>query len=222
MDTIEIVSTGPQPLQNDRCKAILVLRLGAALNSVRAAQRWAIKDHNEGPAGEFDRFQAYLVAAAHLAEACKLFWTNQSCILELARLGDAEGDKVAKLISIADPKTGVQANLLKRVRDKATFHWDCAVFEKWASAQKDNVIWCRSSGDTAGELVMWASHEAVSEFIASLNVDQGKSIQETIEEQVGQVLDAMKHVIHVFESAVVGFLHQHGAKHETEAGSSSS
>ena len=86
MGSIEIVSTGPEPLQNDQSKAILVLRLGAALNSIRAAQRWTLRIKDDGPAGEFDRFQAYLVAAAYLAEACNLFWANQDCILELVVL----------------------------------------------------------------------------------------------------------------------------------------
>ena len=218
MGGIEIVTTGPELLQNDQCRAILVLRLGAALNSVCAAQRWTNKNQDEGPAGDFDRIQAFLVAAAHLAEACKLFRANQGCILELARKGKAEDDKITKLISIADPKTGVQANLLKRIRDKATFHWDSEVFEGWASAQKGKVVWLRSSGDTAGEYVMSASHEAVCDFTADFNADARKSVQDKIYEQVDDVLDAMTHVIHVFESAVVGFLDEHGAQHETEGG----
>lgn len=221
MGSIEIVSTGPEPLQNDQCKAILVLRLGAALNSIRAAQRWTIKNQDEGPAGEFDRFQAYLVAAAHLAEACKLFWANQGCILELARKGDVEENKASKLVSIADPKTGVQANLLKWIRDKETFHWDSNVFEGWASAQKGKVVWCRSSGETAGECVMSASYEALVDFTVGLGVDKNESETERINDQLRQVLEAMKHVIHVFESAVAGFVQQHDALHEVEAGDDS-
>jgi len=220
MGGIRIVSTGPEPLQNDQCRAILVLRLGAALNSVRAAQRWTIRNQDEGPAGEFDRFQAYLVAAAHLAEACKLFWANQGCILELAEKGDVEADNVAKLISIADPRAGVQANLLKWIRNKEAFHWDCEVFERWASAQKARVVWFRSSGDTAGELVMSASHQALVDFTVGLGADKHESVQDKIKEQLVHVLDAMKHVIHVFESAVAGFLQQHGAIPEVEGGNS--
>jgi len=163
-------------------------------------------------------FQTYLVAGAYLAEACKLFWANQGCILELARRGSAEEGKIADLIRIADPKTGVQANLLKRIRDKETFHWDSDIFERWASDQKDKVVWLRSSGDTSRECVMWASHEAVSDFTASLNKEKGKSLQERINDQVRQVLDVMKVVIHVFESAVHGFLKEHSASHEDDGG----
>src|SRR2546425_13286705 len=111
MENIEIVSTGPAPLQTDRCKAILVLRLGSALNSLRAAQRWTLKEHGDSPAGQMDTFQTYLVAGAYLAEACNLFWANQGCILELARRGRVEEGKIASLLTAADPGKGVQANL---------------------------------------------------------------------------------------------------------------
>ena len=217
MDSTEVVSTGPEPLQKDRCKAILVLRLGAALNPLRAVQRWTLKEHGDSPAGQMDMFQTYLVAGAYLAEACKLFWANRGCILELARKGSADEGKIASLLTVADPKTGVQASLLK-FRDKETFHWDPGVFEQWASAQKDKVVWQRCSGDTVAECVMWASHEAVSEFTASLNIEKGGSLQERINDQLLQVLDVMKVVIHIFESAVYGFLEEHGAKHEADGG----
>ena len=147
MGNVEILTTGPEPLQTDRCKAILVLRLGAALNSLRAAQRWTLKEHPDSPAGQMDMFQTYLVAGAYLAEACKLFWANQGCILELARRGSAEDCKVAHVIRDADPKTGVQANLLKCIRDKETFHWDPDIFQRWASAQKGKVVWQRCGGE---------------------------------------------------------------------------
>jgi hypothetical protein len=216
MESIEIVSTGPEPLQTNRCKAILVLRLGAALNSLRAAQRWTLKEHGDSPAGQMDMFQTYLVAGAYLAEACKLFWANQGCIVVLARKGSGDEGKIASLFTVADPKTGMQANLLKCIRDKETFHWDSDIFERWASAQKDKVVWQRCSGGTVGECVMWASHEAVSEFTASLNIEKGRSLQDRINDQLLQVLDAMKVVIHIFESAVYGFLEEHGATHGRE------
>ncbi len=221
MGGIEIVSTGAEPLEKDRCKAILVLRLGAALNTVRALQRWTHdKEHPQTLAGDRDLFQSYLIAGAYLAEACKLFWKNQSCILELARKGEAAEGTIAGMVSVADPDTGVQASLLKRIRDKATFHWDCEVFEGWASAQRGTVVWLRGIGDTDAQYVMWASHEAVSDFTADLNADKTKPVQDRINDQVRQVLDAMNHVTHVFESAVAGFLKEHGAKREVEEGDS--
>lgn len=211
----EIIKTGPEPLQTDRCKSILVLRLGAALNSLRATQRWTLTEHRSGPAGEFDRFQAYLTAGAYLAEACMLFWANQNCVLQLARKGGAEKDKITRLLTLAHPKTGVQATLLKFIRDKETFHWDCDIFEQWASRQNDQVVWRGSSGDTAGDSVMWASCEAISEYTASLNKEKGKSVEEKINDQVREVLEVMKVVIHVLEHAVVAFLEEHGATTES-------
>ncbi len=213
MEGVESVSTGPEPLQNDRCKAILVLRLGAALNSIRAAQRWADKKEHEGPAGELDRFQAYLVAVAYLAEAFSLFWEHQDCILELARNGEAEESKIAELISIAAPES-VQRKLLKSIRDQETFHWDSKIFREWATAQSGGIVWLRSSGDTAGECVVSASHAALVKFTA----DKGADNHESVDEQIVHVLEAMKCVIHVFQSAVNGFLLQHDAKHEIESG----
>ena len=135
--SLEIVTTGPEPLQNDQCKAVLVLRLGAALNSLRAAQRWTlmIKECGEGPAVQFDRFHAYVLASAYLAEACRLFWQNRIFIQELAKKGGADAREIAQLLKDADPATGLQKDLLKWVRDKVTFHWDCDVFEQWASKQ---------------------------------------------------------------------------------------
>src|SRR5947207_15999822 len=109
MTTLEIVSTGPEPLQTNRCKATLVLRLGAALNSLRATQRWTLKEHERGLVGDFDLFQTYLVAGAYLAEACKLFWSNQACILDLARKGDANEQRIRHLSALAHPEDGVQA-----------------------------------------------------------------------------------------------------------------
>jgi hypothetical protein len=215
MDGIQILTTGPEPLQTDQCKATLVLRLGAALNSLRAAQRWTLKEHGDGPAGQLDRFQAYIIAAAYLAEACKLFWQSQSCIVELARAGGAEQQQIDEFRKIADPTTGVQADLLKWIRDKVTFHWDCDVFEQWASNKKRTVTWFKTIGGTNRESVMWASHEAIVEFAAS-RTDQSRPLEERIKDQVSRVAEVSKQVANVFEDAVKGFLKGHGANQETE------
>jgi len=207
------VTTGPEALSGNLSTAVLVLRLGAAINSIRAVQRWTLqKSRAEGRVGDLDRFQAYIVAAAYFTEACKLFWRNRKLVLDLAQKGSADDKNVESLLLIADPEAKIQKDLLKWIRDREAFHWDCDVFERWADAQKSEIVWLQAEGDTRAGEVVWASYEAVCEFTAGLPHGSSQpDLRERIKEQVGAVADSAEVVCSVFECAVEGFLKLNGA-----------
>ncbi len=179
---------------------MLVLRLGAVLNALRAAHRWylAVKD-SPGPAGQSDRIHAFLFAVALLSEAGKLVSANQGSVCELARGAEVDEDLIQSMLRICDPKGQLQKTILKPIRDKKVFHWDPQPYWDWINGQRDErIILFRGQGPKRGETVAAASLEATT--------------SEPVRQAVPEVVKATKVLTNVLELALRHFLRGHGAQ----------
>src|SRR5439155_23017714 len=105
--------------------AVLLLRLGIAVNAIRAAQRFfhAFRDA-PGPAGERDRLWSFLIALGFLQEAIRTVLNrNFPRIKELAQAGGAQDDLIKDTGALLSGKLPF-SKMLGRLRDKVVFHWD--------------------------------------------------------------------------------------------------
>lgn len=102
----------------------LVLRLGIAVNAIRAAQRFYLAVANAtGPGGERDRFWAFLVAAGFLDEALLVIKPNFPAVRALATSGGATDDQVRAVAELLSGRRPINKTL-DRLRNQLAFHWD--------------------------------------------------------------------------------------------------
>lgn len=199
--------TDLRPLTEDKCRCVLILRMGAALNAVNAAQRWfhAVKDA-PGEAGILDRMQAFFAAIANLGELLQLLWENRPCIEGLAGKGGASAALIKEVTELSDPNGEFRKSIAKRTRDKIVFHWDPEPFRDWMAQrlkQQGELVWLEGSGPTDGELVWSASLEAMGWFFAP----DGK---EQLESLITKVTDSTKRAKELLWAAIHAFLNEHG------------
>jgi hypothetical protein len=92
------IEAGKASLTGNLDDATLALRLGIAINAMRAAQRFylATKD-TPGPGGERDRFWSFLIAAGYLHEAINLLRPKFPQVRDLARAGDAPEELIREV-----------------------------------------------------------------------------------------------------------------------------
>src|SRR6202035_1755573 len=89
-ESVWYLRAGIDSLKGD--SAILALRLGAAVNFIRASQRWYIASSNEpGPAGDRNRVCAFLVSGAYLKEVVDGLLKSKSDYQQVVRLAKEAG-----------------------------------------------------------------------------------------------------------------------------------
>src|SRR5258708_1161610 len=105
-------------------QATLALRLGIAVNAMRAVQKFFYNFRDaEGPAGERDRLWAFLIAMGYLKEAIELLRPRFPGIKELALKGGASAEIVQAAAALLSGKSPLSP-ALDRLRNKLVFHWD--------------------------------------------------------------------------------------------------
>jgi len=196
-------------------EAVLMLRLGAAVNALRSAHSWflVVKD-TPGPGGSRDRIAAFLVAAAWLKEAMDgLLCPNYKRITELATREGISNEQLQPLGNLMSRKRGsLYESVLKHTRNKITFHWDEKTFRRWGEEYSAaHVIWARGSGVTSQDAVHWASSDAiVASIIPGANADQ-------VAERLKEVAEGSALVAEVFEAAVIAYVRQQGGTGEHQS-----
>ena len=194
----------------DLDSSTLMLRLGAAVNAMRSAQRWFLSVRNlRGPGGARDRIGTLLVACAYLKEAIdELLRPNYRAIVKLARQSGASTEQILALGKIiSTKKRSLYTSILQHTRNELAFHWGREPFRNWAqSYDKDTITWVRGVGMRNGEAVQWASSDAIVSSILP-----GASAAKLAKE-LGRVIDATKIVIGVFELAILAYLSPYASK----------
>lgn len=199
--------------------ATLVLRLGIAVNAVRAAQRFfcAVEDAT-GPAGERDRLWAFLIALGFLFEAMKsVLEPSFPQIKALAMAGGAQDwliDEVDALLSGDLPLS----KTLRRMRNKLIFHWDKDPIRDFVKRySKDFVVWAHGAGDTQGEMLYRVAADALTNSVlpdepgAPQPESEERSI-EPLQTLISDVLAATERVLKLFDFAIAGHLLRTGAR----------
>lgn len=194
----------------DLDRSTLMLRLGAAVNAMRSAQRWFLSVRNlRGPGGARDRIGTLLVACAYLKEAIDgLLRPNYKVIVRLARQRGASAELIRALEKIRSRKKGsLYTSILQHTRNKLAFHWDREPFRNWAqSYDKDTITWVRGVGMRNSEAVQWASSDAIVSSISP-----GASATKLAKE-LRRVTDATKIVVDVLELAIRAYLVPHASR----------
>jgi len=197
-------------LKEDPVTASLMLRLGAAVNAIRASQRLALAAREfPGLAGIRDLTWAFLLATAQLKEAVDgLLNPNFKLIIALAEKGGASRESILALGDLQSTKPqSLYSRVLKDTRNLLAFHWEAAPFQEWAlRATEDPVFWTTGIDDTEGNVVHHASARAILESLAP-----GASEAE-IRKRAKEVSDGTKLISDIFQLAIVGYLADYDGK----------
>lgn len=211
------LSAPKESLTSDADDAVLMLRLGIAVNAMRSAQRFydVCKDL-PGPAGERDRLWAFLVALGFLHEAIQnVLRADYPTIAEYARAAGASDELAKEAASLLSGKNEL-GRILTRMRNTLIFHWDRAPIQRFAQAfDPDEVAWADGVGVTSGEAVYRAAADAVADSIFPDEPGSRTTSEETgdrIRELMREVLRATRHVFSFFDLAIAGFLRGQKAK----------
>ncbi len=195
-------------LKKDPALATLVLRLGAAINAIRAVQRWTLACQGaSGPAGQRDRVWSFLVSGAYLKEAIDgLLRPHYGDIVRLARENGTPEQAIKALGRLTSKKgRDLYARILVNARNKLVFHWEEEAFRDWAETY-DNaaVVWVQGTGNEDGEVVFEAANAAI---LDSLIPGAG---QAEIRSRVGEIAEASGLLVGVFQRAIHAYLSEYG------------
>ena len=196
----------------------MLLRLGAGVNAIESSSRLLVK---VGPAAsEVDRLSRMHCACTGLAYFGELVLTIKNGgyldrLVELAAKGlefspiPVSLDEGRALLSPDRP--GVGGNVLRKVRDRVTFHWDPGAFRDLLNQSQGQAIdlWT-VSGDPPDRLFT-ASAYAVAQFTLDVPTDG-----QTADDVMRVFLSAVTVVGHVIEAAFIGLLVEAGETQPTK------
>jgi Protein of unknown function (DUF2934) len=204
-------------LTDDVETATLVLRLGIAVNAIRAAQRfyYTAKDAT-GPGGERDRVWAFLIAVGFLVEAIGLLRPKFPQVGLLAQAGGASDDLIQNTSALLSGRLPVN-RVLDRMRNSLIFHWDEDPIREFVRRYtKDKVLWAEGIGDTQGEMIYGVAADSLTNSILP---DEPNGEPESPERSLERLKDLMVDVVAAtkslttfFDCAIRGHLLQTGAK----------
>jgi hypothetical protein len=204
------ITATAQSLKANPAAAALMLRLGAAVNAIRASQRLALAARaTPGLAGIRDITWTFLLAVAQLKEAIDgLLRPNYKLIIELAERGGADAEMIKRLGELQSKKPqSLYTRVLMDTRNHLAFHWESEPFELWAgTATEDPVFWVTGSDNTEATVVHHAAARAILEAIAP-----GADADE-ITKRAKEVSDGTHLISDVFQLAIRGYLTQYDGK----------
>lgn len=206
-------------LTDDIDTATLVLRLGIAVNAIRASQRFYLAVENApGLAGERDQFWAFLIALGFLREAIVTVLVPKfPMVKELAKAGGAQDELIKKAGELLSGKLPL-TKTLDRMRNKLIFHWDEEPIRDFITSYTNEVVvWGNGIGPTQGEMIHSVAVEAVTKFLLPDEPDapQPEPSERTIERLnslISDVLSAMRSIEQFFEFAIIGYMKRTGAQ----------
>jgi hypothetical protein len=210
-----VITPGNQLLR-DLPDATLAVRLGMAFNAVMAQHRFAISTlEMTGIAAARDSFAALAVASALTEETLILINGNHRRVMELAKLGEADDDLLARFRTVNSGRSR-ERQTFGFVRNKLTFHWDAEAVEASLKdfADHESVIWLESTGRTTRETVMRLSADALLNAIFPIPdalkplppAERVDGVKAATRERMMALLDAMLVVSGLIEHAVAGYL----------------
>jgi hypothetical protein len=201
----------------DHPDALLVVRLGLALNAIMAQHAFAASTIEKGGAsGSRDTWTALAIAAGLAEEARIVINGNYKAVLSLASAGGAS-DQLLKQFGELNSRKAPRGRVLNVVRNKLTFHWDPACVAASLAdfrADHDPVIWLEAHDQTRGNAVCRLSMDVLMNAICpepsevkNLNPEERKrAIVEMVEVEISQLRESMDLVADVIRHAISGFL----------------
>jgi len=159
-------------LKKEPALATLMLRLGAAVNAIRATQRWSLAcKEASGVAGQQDLIWSFLAAAAYLKESIdSLLRPHYQEIVRLAREDGTPEDAIKSLGDLMSKKRqDLYTRVLVNARNRLVFHWEDKTFRHWAEHHNNPiVVWAQGAGEKDGEIVFVAAGRALLDSLTRL------------------------------------------------------
>jgi hypothetical protein len=185
----------------------VALQMGAAVNFMRAAQRWYLATVDDAtPAGLRDGVCAFLVSSAYLKEAVDSVLRPQyQLIVQLARQGGAQDELITRIGDLASKKpNSLYSRLLMRLRNQLVFHFDAEPLQQWADQNTNqDVIWAEGTGELDGQVSWVASADASLDVFNRLSPDE-------VNKRIKEVADFSGDLVLLFQSAISAFIKQNG------------
>jgi hypothetical protein len=226
-ETRYTIESPASSLSADRDRAVLALRLGLAVNALRASQRHFLAAIGApGPGAERDRLWGFLSATAFVKEAMNILSGTkkappQKAIVEsLARKSDAPGDMVDtinRLLAGTHPMSAV----VTRVRNQLAFHWDPTLIGDWVDHyDKATVMWLdatggTSNGDTlyraAADSVVYSIEPPTPEELTFPEEKRDAAVRERLSRSFAELPKVTAVLIDYFERAIATCLRDAGA-----------
>lgn len=159
-------------LTKEPALATLMLRLGAAVNAIRALQRWSLACREaSGVAAQRDLIWSFLAATAYLKEAMDgLLRPHYQDIVRLAR---EDGTPEAAIKSLGQllckKRHNLYARVLSNARNKLVFHWEQETFEQWAEHHSNPTVLELTKGDATNR-DQQRSKEQLEPHVAALTL----------------------------------------------------
>ena len=204
------LTAGKESLTKEPELAVLMLRLGAAINALKAARRMTLlARRTPGLVGLRDLCWTFVMTTAQLKEAIdSLLRGNLTLINEAARRGGAsraEMEEVEALIDVGSDS--LYSRVLKATRDQITYHWDKKPFENWRQARGDTaVVWVFGEGEREADVIHLAAVTALTEAILP------NPAYEELNKRVVEVSQGCALVMQIFQHAIAGYLESYGAE----------
>lgn len=197
-----LIEAPASTLTNAVNDSTLVLRLGVAVDAIRAAQRFFPSEGVEpGPAGERDRLWAFLIAMGFLHEALQVPGKQFARFIDLAKTGGASPELMASLKLLKGGASGF-ARQIADARNQIIFHWDEDPFRAWINSYSNaTVTWAEGASERSNDSIYRASNDAVAATIAP-----GESAHDIFRSLVNDLNDATETTIAMFEHAIGGHL----------------
>ena len=203
------LTAGKESLTKEPRLAVLMLRLGASINALKAARRMTLlARRTPGLVGLRDLCWTFLMAAAQLKEAIgTLLRENLSAIKETAKKGGATPAELEQVDAVIDVgPDSLYFRVLRATRDQITYHWDKKPLENWRRAQGDNaVVWVLGEGEREADVDHLAAVTALTEAILP------NPAYEELNQRVVEVSQGCGFVIQIFQYAIAGYLESYGA-----------
>lgn len=197
-------------------QATLALRLGIAVNAMRAVQKFFYNFRDTpGPAGERDRLWAFLIAMGYLKEAIELLRPKFPVIKELALKGGGATETIDAAAALLSGKSPLSP-ALDRLRNKLVFHWDEEPIREYAKKfTADRAVWAEGMGDTNGEMFYRAPANALTNSLLpddSSEPDTPERNRERIAALMKEAGRATNILAEVFDRAIGGHLKQYDTR----------
>ena len=203
-------------LSDDLDTGTLVLRLGIAVNAIRAAQRFYAAADAPGPGGERDRFWAFLIAAGFLNEALQVLRPSFPRVRALAEAGGVASSDIRNASELLSGRRPIN-QLLDHLRNRLVFHWDDGPIREFAARySRETVVWGEGVGDSNGEMLYRASADSLCNSVLPDEPDRDvppvNEGLERVRNLIREVTAATRSVLGVFEHAITGYLSASGAR----------
>ena len=204
----------------DQDAAPLMVRLGLAINALRAQQRWSVSLlSGSGVVNANDFAQSLVIALSYPCEALNILTGtnrhpgNSREVRALAQRQDVPPALLAKMGQLMGAGHAASP-LFARARNRLGFHWDPELLRpELAGVANDPVIWLEGRATVEGAMVYtFAADVLLNALLPGVGSQSPEDASERIRQASAAITDAMDCITTYFGSAMAGYLSVRGVR----------